>query len=273
VVASGRVTHRFDRIGVWNPIMRERFRQQNPLLPLDQVEIIGCAHFDVVATPTIAAEVLSALKIDPARPFILFTASAPWVVPEEERYIRLLWEAIQNGTLPRYLQIVVRTNPMDRGLEIVERIKAISAEIIVAPPDWRWDQPINWCFQRPSDVSVYNTLLRTAGVNVSVPSTVTLECAIADLPVVNIGFEHGGTPPMNGSILKFWDADFYAEVRETSAATLAQSAEALIAQVQAALRDRGSGRDQRAQLIAQQLGVAPGQSAAAAVKLIEDLAR
>jgi hypothetical protein len=251
--------------------MRQRFSQQNPLLPLDRVEIIGCAHFDVVATPTLAPDVLPVLRIAPARPFILFTASAPWVVPEEERYIQLIWDAIQDGRLPRDLQIVVRTNPMDQGLEIVERIKTISAEIIVAPPDWRWDKPLNWCFQRPSDVSLYNTLLRTAALNVSVPSTVTLECAIADLPVVNIGFEHAGAPPMNGSILKFWDADFYVEVRATQAAVLAQNPEALITQIQAALKDRSIGRANRQQLITQQLGVEPGKSAAAAVRLIEDL--
>jgi len=258
VVASGRLNHRFDRIGVWNPLMRQRYHQQNPLLPLDRVEIIGCAHFDVVATPNISSDVLPALRIDPARPFILFTASAPWVVPEEERYIQLIWDAIQDGRLPRDLQIVVRTNPMDQGREIVERIKVISAEIIVAPPDWRWDKPLNWCFQRPSDVSLYNTLLRTASVNVSVPSTVTLECAIADLPVVNIGFEQAGAPPMNGSILKFWEADFYVEVRETQAAVLAQDPEALITQIVAALKDRGVGRTNRQQLIAQQLASSRG---------------
>jgi hypothetical protein len=106
-----------------------------------------------------------------------------------------------------------------------------------------------------------------------VPSTVTVECAVADLPVVNIGFDLPGIVPLNGSIRTFWNADFYRLVRDTGAAALAETPDALVRLVARALADRAWGHTARAALVGRQLGVPPPGAAVAGAALIEAVVR
>ena len=46
----------------------------------------------------------------------------------------------------------------------------------------------------------------------------TIDCAFAELPVINLGIEVSGEQPLAGSIRAFWDVDFNRNVRQTNAA-------------------------------------------------------
>jgi hypothetical protein len=161
---------------------------------------------------------------------------------------------------------------MDNTGTLQEALRADAPEVMVAKPNWRWDSKINWCFQRKDDLLLYNSLLHYASVCVGVPSTATVECAIANLPTVNIGFDLPGPPPSTGSLRAFWDADFYQEVRTTGAAFLANNPEELVSQIALAMRHRACGRENRHALVSAQLGVTPHQAASSAVDLLVQLA-
>ena len=68
--------------------------------------------------------------------------------------------------------------------------------------------------------------------------------------------------------MKFWEADFYDEVRQTGAARLVGSAEELPAAILDALLNRDAQRPSRQSLLERQLGVAPHASVDAAVKIL-----
>lgn len=277
-VAGGRLSHHFAAVGVWNEWMRAACQRQNPDFPAERIHVSGCAHFDSVGRADLLmpeAEFRRAIGLKPGAPILLFTASAPWVVPQEARFIDVLMAGIGRGELPPDLQIVVRTNPMDGtgALESALDGRYADADVIVMSPGWRWDKARNWGFQRKPDQMRYNSLLHYAAVAVSVPSTVTVECAVADLPVVNIGFDLPGIVPLNGSIRTFWNADFYRLVRDTGAAALAETPDALVRLVARALADRAWGHTARAALVGRQLGVPPPGAAVAGAALIEAVVR
>jgi hypothetical protein len=275
VSAAGRLNHEFARLGVWNSRMRADLLRQNPWLRAERVEIAGCAHFTCVGRKDwllTESELRARLGARPSSRLLFFPASAPWMVPEEERYIRLLKTVIAKEKVAPDFQIVVRTNPMDeRGL-LAETLKADFPDVIVAKPDWRWDKPRNWCFQRRDDLLLYNSLLHYAAASVGVPSTVAIECAIADLPTVNLGFDLPGPLPQTGFLRKFWDADFYESVRNAGAVTLASNPVELCEQVRLAISEPSQLSEGRRRLVEFQLGVEPHCSADAAVRVLENVA-
>lgn len=272
-VASGRINHSFTAIGVWNEWMRSQLLEQNPTVRPQSVAIAGCLHFESIGRherhiPEAAFRQLLGLKPDTR--IILFTASAPWVVDGEEAYLEIIQRAIDDGELPADVEIVVRTNPMDHLGVLRGVLERALPRVLVTSPDWRWDRSRNWCFQRTSDNHLYDTLLHLTSVNVSVPSTVTVECAIADLPVVNIGFSPPPVESMQDDILSFWNADFYEDVRLTGAASLARSPRELIELVRSTLENRAQHQVSRQALVRRQLGVSPGEALEAAVTVVKD---
>lgn len=274
ISAAGRLNHDFSLIGVWNEEMKAELLRQNPQVDPETVKIVGCAHFDCVGRKDwlqTEADFRLSIGVRPHSWLVLYTAAAPWVVPEEERYIALLWSAINQGAFGEDTQLLVRLNPMDDTNRLASALQAISPDIIVNRPDWRWDKKANWCFQRKSDLLFYNSLLEYSAVCVGMPSTVTVECAVANLPVINIGFEMPGPSPLNGSIRAFWDADFYRDVRESGAAALAASPEELLVLMNRALQDRNWLKPQREQLLKKQLGVPPHHSVDAMMELVDQL--
>ncbi len=274
VSASARLTPIFERFGVWNASMRAELLRNNAWLSSQAVEVVGCAHFDCVGRSDLLlpeAELRNIVGLNKLSPFLLYVASAPWLVPEEERYIRLLRNAIRDGRLPRETQVVVRANPMDDYCLLLEILSHDIPEVVSTKPNWRWDSKINWCFQRKDDLKVYNSLLHYASVSVGVPSTATIECAIADLPTVNVGFDLPGLRPSTGPMRTFWQADFYKKVRASGAAMLARNPEEMVSQISLAMRNQTIGNVNRKSLVAGQLGVAPLRAVSSAVDLLNSL--
>jgi hypothetical protein len=272
VSAAGRLSPVYDHLGVWNEAMGKELLRQNKWLSPEAVNVIGCTHFDCVGRTDLLLpepKLRALIGVNRESPLLLYMASAPWLVPGEERYIRLLRRAIEEGRLPKATQIVVRTNPMDNTGSLQEALRTDQPYIVVAKPNWRWDPKINWCFQRKDDLLVYSSLLQYALACVGVPSTTTIECAIADLPVVNIGFNLPGPTPSKGSLKSFWDADFYQEVRANGAALLATNPEAMVKQIALTMKDQTIGRENRRALVSTQLGVPPHDSPDATVRLLD----
>ena len=272
VAVAGRLSPVYDRLGVWSEAMREELLRQNAWLNPETVNVVGCTHFDCVGRDDLLlpeSELRDMIRVNRESPLLLYVASAPWLVPAEERFVKLLRRAILEGRLPKDTQVVVRTNPMDHTGTLPEALRADLPQVVVTKPNWRWDPKINWCFQRKDDLLLYNSLLKYASACVGVPSTATVECAIADLPTINIGFDLPGPLPSTGSLRAFWDADFYQEVRTTGAALLANNPEEMVNQIALTMRDRTIGRENRRALVSLQLGVPPHHAVDAAVDLLD----
>lgn len=261
------------RLGAWNAPTKDDVSRQNPRIPKDHIRIIGCTHFSCVGQQSPQMTEANLRRHIGARadsPLILYCAAAPYIIRNEDQYVKYLLDAIAAGQLTSNTQVVVRTNPVDHSGQMASALKQTKA--IVVPPDWCWEREISWCYQRKADQVVFNSLLHAASVCVGLPSTLSLECAIAGVPVVNIGFLFRGASLSHRQIEDFWNAEFNVDVRQTGAALCADNAEHLLRSLQNALGSRTLLAKQQSELLQCHLGVLPEHSVEAAVDLIQSAA-
>ncbi len=264
-----RAEHSF--IGVWHENIRERALRLQPWLNPSRLLVMGCAHYDPLARPEYVMprdELFRQLELPVGARFVLFTGANPSRIPGDAYYIRLLVEAIAAAELPDDLFIVVRPNPQDTTGELSRAVCTWGHRVKLSIPDWRWEPERDWNYARRADLVTYASLLHHASLNLSVASTVTVECAITDLPVVNPLFSATGAVTGRTSAREEWKAEFYRPVRETGAAQAVQDERELIRAVAGWLAEPGRGRPQRARLVREQLGVPPGLAAHVACDLV-----
>jgi hypothetical protein len=240
VVAFSRLDHKFTAIGVWNTWMKEQLLLQNPDLDAQTIVVTGCSHFDCVnrAEWLIPEQKFRQLiGVGAQERLVVYTAAGPGLVPAEERYIGAVVEVLDS--LETFdVRLVVRLNPMDDRPNVASKLRDKYPGIVILQPDWYYSRQHNFCYQRKRDVMFFNSLLHYAEVCINIPSTVTVECAIAGVPIVNLGFDLPGPSPLPGSIHAFWDADYYTNVRKSGAALDATDIATLAFQMKASLQSK-----------------------------------
>ncbi|GIU73207.1 MAG: hypothetical protein KatS3mg004_0294 [Bryobacteraceae bacterium] len=105
----------------------------------------------------------------------------------------------------------------------------------------------------------------------NVASTMTLDFALRDRPVVNVAFdvaERGGWRVWD----EYYQFDHYRPVVELGAARVARSPEELAAHVNAYLRDPSLDREGRRRLVELEVGVPVGQASARVVEALGRIA-
>jgi hypothetical protein len=255
VVALSRLDHQFTGIGVWNEWMKAQVVAQNVHVSAMSVSITGCGHFDCVGRPdwlVPEADFRSSLGIGSGDNLVLYTAAGPGAVPAEERFIESVFRALL-GLQGVQARLIVRLNPMDDSPRIEQYLRKEYPQMIVLRPQWHYSRAQNLCFQKKADAIFFNSLLQYSAVCVNIPSTLTTECALVGLPVINIGFDLPGPRPLPGSIRSFWDVDFYANVRRSGSAILCDASSELGAAIHACLRNRNILLEQQGDLIQMEL--------------------
>ncbi|MGD9901843.1 MAG: hypothetical protein AB7U83_00130 [Vicinamibacterales bacterium] len=274
---KGRIPAPFDHFLVWSAHMRDELRTYYPDVPADRIHVVGTPQFDFYADPALAwsrEEFFARIGADPARPLVCYSGGDIGNSPEDQHHLRLLVEHVRAGRIRRDTQVLLRPAPVDDG----SRFAAVCRDhpdVIVRQPEWVRTGTHNWdqILPLPADARFLANLTRHADVNVNLGSTMTLDFAIHDRPVVNVAFDVASPPPFGTPL---WDHHYrfehYRPVIELGAARFARSSEEMAEQVQAYLDDPGLDRDGRRRLVDLQLGRRPGESTAAVIGALRTIA-
>lgn len=271
ISGKSRLVHDFSAVGVWNNWMKEEVIRQNQfVLSPEKVHIVGCSHFDCVGREDLLlseSEFRTRIGARPSSILLLYPAAVHYVLPDQGRYIDLVIKAIENGELPNDVQIVIRTNPMDLTDYFENKFRS-NPYVIIQKANWRMEPQGGWNFQRYDDMVIYNSLLYYSRLCFGIPSTVTIECAISNLPVLNIGFDlPDPSPPQSMKV--FWNTEFYQEVVKHKIAVLCQSENDLIVGIEKAINADKSNTTNYQNFLSEFFGVLPPDAAKTYVEMIE----
>jgi hypothetical protein len=243
----------------------------------DRVHVVGTPQFDPYADPSLRwtrAEFFSRIGADPSRKLICYSGGTANNVPDDPRYVAVLMEQIRTGRVKGMPQVLLRPCPSDEGSRY-EGVRREYPELIYAQPSWHHTQPGNWAATLPTleDVQFMANLTCHADLNINFASTMTLDFAIHDKPVINVAFDVT-TSPRYG--MPMWDYyqkwDHYQPVIDLGAARFARSADELAEHVNAYLDCPALDRKSRGRFLNLEVGIPVGQSTHRVIDVLQQIA-
>lgn len=257
--------------------MRDELLKYYPDVTPDRIHIVGTPQFDPYSDLRLEmtrAEFFALFGADPQRKLICYSGGDEGTCPEDPDHAAILMELIRSGKIRGNPQVLVRPSPVDDGKRYA-RLRSRFPEMIFAQPAWIHTVPGNWarCIPTSDDIRFLANLTRHADVGVNLASTMTLDFAIHDRPVVNVAFDVNnpplfGRPPLWDYYYKF---EHYRVVVALKAARFARSREQLAEFVNDYLENPALERVERKNFVKTEVGQPIGQSSDIILRTLQRL--
>lgn len=241
-------------------------RMQEPAVTIQNISpaslhVVGFPQFDNYVRrehlPS-RAEFLAANRIAPEAKIIFFGSEGLWTPLDDQCFDQLIaWQREKKFPFPVFL--IARPHFSDISKKRFERFKGMEDVLV---DEYRWGDYFadRWDPSRP-DMRHFEAELSYADTLVSYASTLSLDAACFDLPIVSVGY--GSVMDADGKDLtmNLYRADHYLPVVESDAAALVETPEALFHEIVNAVQNRSLREDGRRRLRETMCGVLDGRSA------------
>jgi hypothetical protein len=271
--SKGRIAAPFDHYLVWSDLMRQELLHFYPDVPPARVHVVGTPQFDPYFDKTLLRpreEFFAGIGADPKRPLICYSGGDRSIYPAEDQYVRILLDLIRDGRITGRPQVLLRPSPVDEGGRYAA-VRRAYPELIYSPPAWVHTNPGDWTKVLPqrADVEFLVNLTAHADLNVNLASTMTLDFAIHDKPVVNVAFDAVEPPPLGIPLWNlYYRFEHYRPVVEIGAARFARSVADLADHVNAYLADPSLDREARRRFVDLEVAGPLGQASARIVDVM-----
>jgi len=206
----------------------------------------GCPQYDDYHKPDAAMtreEICAELGADPSKPMLLYCMGGIMNQDDPSEHILMIDKAIEDGRLPP-ATIVLRSHPKYdvRALQL-DRFKHVK---FYQPGQKVSDMVGEWELN-DQDIRILLSSLKHADVEFNTGSTMSIESAIFDRPIILIGFDGYKERPYYQSVRHGLDVTHYRFVQNTGGVTRVDTEDELITATKAYLKDpslQASGRKQ-----------------------------
>lgn len=254
---------RVNRLIVWNDLMKDQATSLHGYSP-DEIRLAGTPQWDLYFRNDVVMTreaFLRQVGADPAKKLVTLTTSPFELYPHCDRVVSLLVDAIAAGRWGHQVQVLVRVHPRDDR----SRYAAFEnvAGVIVEKP---FRQTVRAGDGMAVDVTadsqrhLANTM-KHSDVVVQVASTIAIEAAIFDTPVVNISFD-GETPsPFVRSARRYTQFTHFVNILKRAAVRDARTPDDMVAHIGRYLDDPSLDREGRRQVVLEQCQFLDGRAA------------
>jgi hypothetical protein len=261
--SKGRMPVLFDRFMVWSNLMKSELLQFYPTLDSSDVAVTGTPQFETYVYDDFGWSRLQlnrylSLTDTDNRRIICFSCGDVSTSPNDAVYIDVIASAIANGELGNNLMLMVRTSPAEDGSRF-EALISKYPSILWNIPDWQLSNPTHpepWSQRVPTidDIHCLKSILQHASVSVNMCSTMSLDFALWDKPVINPVFGSVGNDLGLFPDRKYLKYDHYAKVIETGAVTICATPDELVTAIRAALAKPAQYQYERKQVLELEIG-------------------
>ena len=264
------LSRRFDRIFVWNRITKRELLTTYPTYREDQIRVVGAPQFDIYTErPQLSyAEWCKNWGLDKARRTLLFT-TAPHLRHEQQHVIieRLLREIVEGQNLPSDLQIFIKCHPFDTTPEYDGFIGKYP--VAVYRPAAKLNNPQKKWIPSPDEMIITRDSLYYCSMNLNIFSTITLEAAFLDRPIIHIAFDPD--PPKNRiPCREYYNFAHFKRVVDLDGALMVESFEELFEAVNSYLRNPEIKKEGRAMLVKTFFDI---QKSSSSARVIQELVK
>lgn len=243
LTSRGRIFLPYDHYLMWNDRMRKQLLDLYPNLCPDQVTVTGTPQFDYYFDSKFhwsREQFCEQVGADPARPIVVYTTGQAHAMPEEPIIVTGIAEMLRGMSDLGPPQLLVRVYAKDNTGRF-ELLKRQLKDVVFT--DVAWDR--KWLTPYYDDLFMLTNLIRHADVGINVASTVSLELAMFNKPVINVGYNPSGVDVSPVDYAKYYEFDHYRPVVESGAVRVAYSETEMAAMLRQALSE--PNRDATAQ--------------------------
>jgi hypothetical protein len=250
-----------DKYWVWSNHMRSELVKLNPRVPSERVTVVGGPQFDFHKDDGLLqprGEFFLSRGLDPDRPLILVGTGTKVWLPDEPRTIVELTESIERS-LPD-CQVLIRLHPKDdltRWSPVRARLAQAGAVLQSTNPSMHMDLG---GFIPPKDFyrDQVNSLIHCAVV-LNTASTLTVDAAILDRPVISIGWDAVPDPRFpDGRAWAYNHSTHFGVLVATGGVRVVRSLDECIANITQYLEDPAKDRMERAKIVETVVGTVDG---------------
>lgn len=189
VSTKNRMVFRYDGYIVWNDCVRDELHTYYPQTRHRPVYVVGAPQFDIFRQRRFyrsREEFCSKQGLDPRRPIVLYAIGSPNFLKEHHGAVHLA-NRIVAGHLGD-VQMLVRPHPIHDNAEMRELFDRFGPNVRLQKTSNAGKSLTKRTQDELQTVEWINTF-RHADVVVNLSSTVTIDAAIFDKPVVNLDFD------------------------------------------------------------------------------------
>jgi hypothetical protein len=265
------LNQRLHSVLVWNKHTKNEVLKTYPHYQDKQIRVVGIPQYDLYAEkPNITyADWCRKYDLDPARRTILFS-TMPQSRHEQQHIIleELLKIIIGGKRLPPDLQILIKCHPFDnfKGYDSLLNdypvgIHRNSFDITQTQEDW---------MPALSEMEASRDALYFCTLNINIFSTVTIEAAYFDKPVVHIAFD---PQPIKDRIPchEYYNWDHFKPIVDIGATVLVHNFEELYDAINQLISQPSLFKEQRRQLVAKYIGKEVGKASTSVVLELTDI--
>jgi hypothetical protein len=252
LTSRGRIFLPYDHYLLWNRGMREQLLGLYPAIQPRQTTVTGTPQFDYHFDPDYfwsRDEFCSRVGADPTRPIVLYTTGMAHYMAEEPRIvagIATMLNGMKDWGPP---QLLVRVYPKDQTGRF-EVLKRERADVLF--PQAPWEQ--KWLTPHHEDLLLLTNTLRHATVGINVASTVSLELAMLDKPIINVAYNPPDVDIAPVNYAEYYNFDHYRPVAQSGAIMLAHSETQMRDMILRALKEPETDSGKRRALIRKMFG-------------------
>lgn len=273
-----RIAAPFDHYCVWSQAMGEELRHYYPTVPRSAVHVVGAPQFDAYADPRLLwtrEAFCRRVGADPDRSIVCYSGGDVGTCPDDAHHVALLLRLIRERRIPGRPQVLLRPSPVDDGRRYAD-VRRAFPELLYAPPAWVHVTAGDWSrvAPLPADLQLLANVTFHCAVNVNVASTMSLDFALRDRPVVNIAFDLTSPPPLGRPLRDvYYRYEHYAPVVALGAVRLAYDADDLAQHVTAYLADPALDRDGRRRLVELEVAMPIGEAGRRVAEVLHQLSQ
>lgn len=242
-------------------------------VPPDTAQIVGMPQYDVFFCRegiVSREEFLKSQGIDPKNKLVLFCATGTYFMPYEWEIPLMIQRAIDEGRLPKDTAIIARRHPNFPPSSEITGSKVYFDRSVSYYTNGSMS---NWELGR-QDIYHFANLMTHADVVVVGYSSITIDAAVFDRPVVNVAFDGPHDTPYDKSARRGYEVySHYIALIKTGGAHVAWSEEEMVEWIGKYLNDPTLDREGRRKLREDFITFEDGKSAERIASAILELAR
>ena len=259
-----------DFYAVWNDRMKAQVLRLYPELKTANVQVTGTTQFDFHVRKNLRwnrEATLRRLGLKQDDRYLLYAANSAYWTPSEPTLVAEFARRLEVSADLNAHRIIVRLHPLD-DFNRWRQIETIKGRVVISRP---WDQDGNG-FDIEDQALLVNSLLH-ADVCINMASTMSLDAAVLDTPVVCAAFAGQSGGAEDRFCKRAYHTEHYRPLVESGGLRVAENMDQLLAEVSAYARNRERDGSGRQQLALREVGQVDGHASERVASFVAGISR